>query len=165
MTLFRAAEPRAALVCCYASLRELAASRNVSAVAAYRQELRRVAVILSLALRKPPLRVRNAGRFKFRPLRCAQQRWCCRRPRKTRRLARRRRRIAPARASRGARRKGAGVASPRRGAATENEVTTLFHETGHGLQHMLTEVEHAPAAGINGVESVSYTHLTLPTKA
>ena len=35
---------------------------------------------------------------------------------------------------------------------TFNEVTTLFHETGHGLQHMLTEVEHAPAAGINGVE-------------
>ena len=35
---------------------------------------------------------------------------------------------------------------------TFSEVTTLFHETGHGLQHMLTEVEHAPAAGINGVE-------------
>mmetsp|Transcript_83011 Transcript_83011/g.165735 ORF Transcript_83011/g.165735 Transcript_83011/m.165735 type:complete len:734 (-) Transcript_83011:366-2567(-) len=35
---------------------------------------------------------------------------------------------------------------------TFNEVTTLFHETGHGLQHMLTQVKHAPAAGISGVE-------------
>jgi len=35
---------------------------------------------------------------------------------------------------------------------TFNEVTTLFHETGHGLQHMLTTVTHAPAAGISGVE-------------
>ncbi|KAL1521745.1 hypothetical protein AB1Y20_021400 [Prymnesium parvum] len=35
---------------------------------------------------------------------------------------------------------------------TFNEVTTLFHETGHGLQHMLTQVPHAPAAGISGVE-------------
>ena len=35
---------------------------------------------------------------------------------------------------------------------TFNEVTTLFHEAGHGLQHMLTKVPHAPAAGINGVE-------------
>ena len=31
-------------------------------------------------------------------------------------------------------------------------MTTLFHETGHGLQHMLTKVPHAPAAGISGVE-------------
>lgn len=35
---------------------------------------------------------------------------------------------------------------------TFREVETLFHETGHGLQHMLTEVEHADAAGINNVE-------------
>ncbi|CAM9858327.1 unnamed protein product, partial [Chrysoparadoxa australica] len=35
---------------------------------------------------------------------------------------------------------------------TFREVETLFHETGHGLQHMLTNVEHADAAGINGVE-------------
>ena len=35
---------------------------------------------------------------------------------------------------------------------TFSEVTTLFHETGHGLQHMLTKVSHAPAAGISGVE-------------
>jgi oligopeptidase A len=33
---------------------------------------------------------------------------------------------------------------------TFSEVTTLFHETGHGLQHMLTTVPHAPAAGISG---------------
>ena len=32
------------------------------------------------------------------------------------------------------------------------EVETLFHEMGHGLQHMLTKVDHADAAGINGVE-------------
>ena len=35
---------------------------------------------------------------------------------------------------------------------TFSEVTTLFHETGHGLQHMLTRVPHAPAAGISNVE-------------
>lgn len=35
---------------------------------------------------------------------------------------------------------------------TFNEVETLFHEFGHGLQHMLTRVEHPEAAGINGVE-------------
>ncbi len=34
---------------------------------------------------------------------------------------------------------------------THNEVTTLFHEFGHGLHHMLTRVEEAPVAGINGV--------------
>uniref|UniRef100_A0A7S1HUK8 oligopeptidase A n=2 Tax=Eutreptiella gymnastica TaxID=73025 RepID=A0A7S1HUK8_9EUGL len=32
------------------------------------------------------------------------------------------------------------------------EVTTLFHEMGHGLQHMLTRVQDAEAAGISGVE-------------
>ena len=32
------------------------------------------------------------------------------------------------------------------------EVETLFHEFGHGLQHMLTRVERPQAAGINGVE-------------
>lgn len=35
---------------------------------------------------------------------------------------------------------------------TFREVETLFHEFGHGLQHMLTTVEDAEAAGINGVE-------------
>ncbi|MBS0204642.1 MAG: M3 family metallopeptidase [Planctomycetes bacterium] len=32
------------------------------------------------------------------------------------------------------------------------EVETLFHEMGHGLQHMLTRVDFADAAGINGIE-------------
>jgi oligopeptidase A len=32
------------------------------------------------------------------------------------------------------------------------EVNTLFHEFGHGLQGMLTKVNEAEAAGINGVE-------------
>lgn len=35
---------------------------------------------------------------------------------------------------------------------TFREVETLFHEFGHGLQHMLTRVEHGDAAGINNVE-------------
>jgi oligopeptidase A len=35
---------------------------------------------------------------------------------------------------------------------TFREVETLFHEFGHGLQHMLTTVDYADAAGINGVE-------------
>jgi oligopeptidase A len=35
---------------------------------------------------------------------------------------------------------------------TFREVETLFHEFGHGLQHMLTRVEHLEAAGINNVE-------------
>lgn len=35
---------------------------------------------------------------------------------------------------------------------TFREVETLFHEMGHGLQHMLTTIEHPDAAGINGVE-------------
>jgi oligopeptidase A len=32
------------------------------------------------------------------------------------------------------------------------EVETLFHEFGHGLQHMLTNVDYAAVAGINNVE-------------
>jgi oligopeptidase A len=35
---------------------------------------------------------------------------------------------------------------------TFREVETLFHEFGHGLQHMLTTVDHLEAAGINNVE-------------
>ncbi len=35
---------------------------------------------------------------------------------------------------------------------THDEVTTLFHEFGHGLQHMLTQVDHLGVSGINGVE-------------
>lgn len=34
---------------------------------------------------------------------------------------------------------------------THNEVTTLFHEFGHGLHHMLTREVHLRASGINGV--------------
>ena len=35
---------------------------------------------------------------------------------------------------------------------TFEEVETLFHEFGHGLQHMLTTVDRPQAAGINNVE-------------
>lgn len=34
---------------------------------------------------------------------------------------------------------------------THNEVTTLFHEFGHGIHHMLTQVDASAVAGINGV--------------
>jgi oligopeptidase A len=34
---------------------------------------------------------------------------------------------------------------------THDEVTTLFHEFGHGLHHMLTSVAYPSIAGINGV--------------
>ena len=35
---------------------------------------------------------------------------------------------------------------------TFREVETMFHEFGHGLQHMLTNVEVGDVAGISGVE-------------
>jgi len=35
---------------------------------------------------------------------------------------------------------------------THLEVTTLFHEFGHGLHHMLTRMDTAGVSGINGVE-------------
>jgi oligopeptidase A len=35
---------------------------------------------------------------------------------------------------------------------THNDVTTLFHEFGHGLHHMLTQMDVAAVSGINGVE-------------
>jgi oligopeptidase A len=35
---------------------------------------------------------------------------------------------------------------------THDEVTTLFHEFGHGLQHMLTLVDYPDVSGINGIE-------------
>jgi oligopeptidase A len=35
---------------------------------------------------------------------------------------------------------------------THDEVTTLFHEFGHGLHHMLTQVNDIGVAGISGVE-------------
>jgi len=35
---------------------------------------------------------------------------------------------------------------------THDEVQTLFHEFGHGLQHMLTQIDYLGVSGINGVE-------------
>jgi oligopeptidase A len=35
---------------------------------------------------------------------------------------------------------------------THDEVITLFHEFGHGLHHLLTEIEDLGVSGINGVE-------------
>ena len=35
---------------------------------------------------------------------------------------------------------------------THDEVITLFHETGHGLHHLLTRIEDPGVAGISGVE-------------
>ena len=34
---------------------------------------------------------------------------------------------------------------------THDEVITLFHEFGHGLQHMLTQINYSGVSGINGV--------------
>lgn len=34
---------------------------------------------------------------------------------------------------------------------THDEVTTLFHEFGHGLHHMLTQIDYSAVSGINGV--------------
>ncbi len=34
---------------------------------------------------------------------------------------------------------------------THDEVVTLFHEFGHGLHHLLTQVDYAAVSGINGV--------------
>lgn len=44
-----------------------------------------------------------------------------------------------------------GPAADRPALLTHDEVTTLFHEFGHGIHHMLTRVEVASVAGINGV--------------
>jgi oligopeptidase A len=35
---------------------------------------------------------------------------------------------------------------------THDDVTTLFHEFGHGLQHLLTQVNERDVSGISGVE-------------
>ena len=45
----------------------------------------------------------------------------------------------------------AGPVGERPALLTHDEVTTLFHEFGHGLHHMLTRVDVADVAGINGV--------------
>ena len=44
---------------------------------------------------------------------------------------------------------------------SHREVETLFHEFGHGLQHMLTTVDLAQAAGI---ESVEWDAVELPSQ-
>ncbi|MDQ2778486.1 MAG: M3 family metallopeptidase, partial [Pseudomonadota bacterium] len=44
---------------------------------------------------------------------------------------------------------------------THDDVITLFHEFGHGLHHMLTQVEQLPVSGINGVE---YDAVELPSQ-
>lgn len=35
---------------------------------------------------------------------------------------------------------------------SHDEIVTLFHETGHGLHHLLTRVDELGVSGINGVE-------------
>ncbi|MDH5436829.1 MAG: M3 family metallopeptidase, partial [Gammaproteobacteria bacterium] len=44
---------------------------------------------------------------------------------------------------------------------THDEVITLFHEFGHGLQHMLTQIEHPRVSGISGV---SWDAVELPSQ-
>ncbi|MDP1935111.1 MAG: M3 family metallopeptidase, partial [Nitrosomonas sp.] len=44
---------------------------------------------------------------------------------------------------------------------THNEVIVLFHEFGHGLHHLLTQVEDLGVSGINGVE---WDALELPSQ-
>ncbi len=44
-----------------------------------------------------------------------------------------------------------GPAGDRPALLTHSDVTTLFHEFGHGLHHMLTQMDVAAVSGINGV--------------
>ena len=43
---------------------------------------------------------------------------------------------------------------------THDDVTTLFHEFGHGLHHMLTQVNERDVSGISGVEWDVLRHMT-----
>ena len=44
---------------------------------------------------------------------------------------------------------------------THNEVTTLFHEFGHGLHHMLTTID---VAGVSGISGVPWDVVELPSQ-
>lgn len=44
---------------------------------------------------------------------------------------------------------------------THDDVTTLFHEFGHGLHHMLSEVE---ARGVSGISGVEWDAVELPSQ-
>ena len=44
---------------------------------------------------------------------------------------------------------------------THNEVTTLFHEFGHGLHHMLTQID---ASGVSGINGVAWDAVELPSQ-
>lgn len=44
---------------------------------------------------------------------------------------------------------------------THDEVTTLFHEFGHGLHHMLTRVD---ARGVSGISGVAWDAVELPSQ-
>ena len=44
---------------------------------------------------------------------------------------------------------------------THNEVTTLFHEFGHGLHHMLTQIDYA---GVSGISGVAWDAVELPSQ-
>jgi oligopeptidase A len=44
---------------------------------------------------------------------------------------------------------------------THDEVITLFHEFGHGLQHMLTRIDYA---GVSGISGVAWDAVELPSQ-